>query len=284
MGTPKRKNRFKKKRPAARAKLRLRIGSGFRAMLASALLLGASAAFILAHDYFTQSRQFQARQIEVSGTQRLSRQQVLAIAGISEETNILAVNLTITRKRLLAQPWIADVTVSRKIPSGLIIRVREQQPLALMVMDAQEGFLMNVDGRIFSRQAPARAQALPRITGLSHADLPVDDQPSTAPFKAVMSLLALAERTDGPLSLGGIRRIHVDPEIGITVFTGEKNRAFKLGFGRYRQKSEALKKVLAQIRKEGRLENFQAVDLFDVDRIVITLASAVPSDTDTKEV
>jgi len=280
----KRKNRFKKKRQAARAKLRSRIGAGLRVLLGIAVLLGGSAAFILAHDYFTQTGQFKASRIEVTGNQRLSRQQVLEIAAIGEEANILSVNLATTRKRLLAEPWIAEATVSRKIPSGLVLQVREERALALMTMEAQEGFLINHEGRIFKRQDRTEQDGLPRITGLSHADLPVNGVPHSASYKAVMNLLALAGKSDGLLSLAGIRRIQVDREIGITVFVGESARAVKLGFGRYRQKCETLEKLMVRLKKEGRMEHVTAIDLFDIDRIVVTLASAGPSDEDNKEV
>jgi len=272
MVKPKRKNRFKKKPQAARAKLRSRIGSGLRILLGTAVLLGASAAFILAHDYFTQTGQFKASRVEVAGNQRLSRQQVLEIAGIGENANILAVNLAATRKRLLAQPWIAEATVSRKIPSELVVQVREEQALALMAMEAEEGFLINAEGRIFKREELRDRDGLPRITGLSHADLPVDGAPHTATYEAVLDLLALAGKTDGLLSLAGIHRIQVDREIGITIFAGENSRAIKLGFGRYRQKYEALEKLMVRLKKEDRLKNFTAIDLFDIDRIVVTLA------------
>lgn len=281
---PKRKNRFKKKRQAEGAKLRSRIGAGLRVLLGLAVLLGGSAAFILAYDCFTQSDQFTASRIEVLGNQQLSRQRVLEIAGIGGDVNILAVNLAAARKRLLAEPWIAEATVSRKIPSGLVLRIREERPLALMAMAADEGFLINAEGRIFKRQERPNPDGLPRITGLSHSDLPIDGAPHTAAYEAVMDLLALAGKTDGLLSLAGIRTIQVDREIGITVFIGENSRAIKLGFGRYRQKCEALEKLMARLKKEDRLEKFKAIDLFDVDRIVVTLALAGPSDADNKEV
>ena len=280
---PKRKNRFKQKHPANRAKLRSRIGAGLRIFLGIAAVAGVSAVFILAYDYFTQSGQFRARQIEVTGIQRLSRQQVLDAAGINEGANILAVNLATTRKRLLAQPWIAEATVSRKIPSGLVLRVREERPLAVMAMGADGGFLVNVDGRIFKRQPLGELEGLPQITGLTPADLPVAGRPSTKAFEAVMDLLTLAGKTGGPLSLAGIHRIHVDHEIGLTISAGEE-RAFKLGFGNYRQKCAALEKLMARIKRDSRLENFRTIDLFDVDRIVVTLASAAPCDADEKEV
>jgi hypothetical protein len=119
---------------------------------------------------------------------------------------------------------------------------------------------------------------------LSHADLPVAGQPATEAFEAVMRLLTLAKRSDGPLSLSSIRRIQVDREIGITAVIGEADRTVKLGFGQYRQKCSILKKIVAKMEKNSRLNMFRVIDLFDLDRIVVTLASAVPSDAGDKEV
>lgn len=284
MTKPKRKNRFKKKRTANRGELRCRIGSGLRVLAGLFFLASTSAAFILAHDCFTQADQFTARQIEVTGIRRLSREQVLDIAHIGKKANILSVNLATTRKRLLAEPWIAEATVSRKIPSGLAFHITEEQPLAFLEMEGGQGILINAEGRAFKRQGPGGADDLPRVQGLSHADLPVVGQPATEAFEAVMRLLNLAAASDGPLSLLSIRRIQVDREIGVSVAVGEANRAIKLGFGQYRQKCDMLKKLLAKMENDSRLNTFRVIDLFDLDRIVVTLASAVPSDADDKEV
>jgi cell division protein FtsQ len=284
MAKPKRKNRFKKKRTVNRDLLRSRIGSGLRVLAGLLFLAATSAAFILAHDYFTQADQFTARQIEVTGIRRLSREQVLDLAEIGRDTNILAVNLATTRKRLLAEPWIAEATVSRKIPSGLELHITEEQPLAFLEMEGGQGFLINAEGRAFKRQRPGGPDDLPRVQGLSDADLPVAGQPATEAFEAVMRLLNLAAASDGPLSLPFIRRIQVDREIGVTVAVGEANRTIKLGFGQYRRKCDMLKKLLAKIENDSRLKTFRVIDLFDLDRIVVTLASTVPSDADDKEV
>ena len=279
-----RKNRFKKNRQADRARLREGFGSVARTFAFVTALLVTSGAFILVHDYFTQTGHFQARQIEVTGNHRLTDQQVRDIAHVGPATNILAVNLTTTRKRLLADPWIADATVSRKIPSGLELHITEEQPLAFLEMEGGQGFLINAEGRAFKRQGPGGADDLPRVLGLSHADLPVAGQPVTEAFEAVIRLLTLAAASDGPLSLPFIRRIQVDREIGVTVAVGEANRTIKLGFGQYRRKCDILKKLLAKMEKDSRLNTFRVIDLFDLDRIVVTLASAVPSDADDKEV
>jgi cell division protein FtsQ len=279
-----RKNRFKKARKARRKAVRNRIIASARVVLGLLVLVAVSGGFVFVYDYFTQADHFQVRQIEVTGNRRLNRQQVLGTAGVGPRTNILALNLATTRKRLLADPWIAEATVSRKIPSGLQLHINEEQPLAMLDMGAGKGFLINVSGDVFHQQAPSGSQPLPLIQGLSYADLPVAEQPTAVAFVSVMNLLNLAMETNSPLPLSSIRRIHMDREIGATIYIREGQRAIRLGFGRYRQKCEALGQIMPRLRRDSRLRKYKVIDLFDVDRIVITLAAAGASDAIDKEV
>ena len=248
-------------------------------------LVAASGAFIFAYDFFTQTRHFQARQIVVSGMQRLSRQEVMALAGVELQTNILSVNLATTRKRLLADPWIAEATVSREIPSGLHIDIREEVPLALLDMGDGQGFLINAAGKVFKREDGSESSAMPRVEGLDHSDLPVSGQPASEAFRAVMTLLRLAGEKSNPLSLSGIRRIHMDREIGATLFSGDDERTVKLGFGHYQEKMEALGRLKITPEQGQPAGPVPVIDLFDVNRIVMTPAPVDPRPrSDRKEV
>ena len=263
--------------------MRDRVVLAAKGFLGALALVATSAAFIFAYDYFTQTRHFQVRQIVVTGMQRLSRLKVMEIAGVGLQTNILSVNLATTRKRLLADPWVAEATVSREIPSGLRMHIREEVPLALLDMGAGEGFLINPAGGVFKRWDGLVRDALPRVQGLDHADLPVSGMPASEAFEAVMTLFRLAGEKNSPLPLSGIRRIRMDREIGATVYTGENNRAVKLGFDRYREKCQALGQLMLRLSRDSRLTRYKAIDLFDVNRIVITLVSVDPSSSDHKE-
>jgi cell division protein FtsQ len=281
---PSRKNRFKTNRAVQRSLFRDRVVRAARIISGSLVLMAVSGSFIFAYDYFTQTRQFQVRRVEVTGQQRLTRQQVLELAGIGKQTNILAVNLTTTRKRLLANPWIADVTVSREIPSGLRFHIVEEKPLALLDMGSGDHFLINTVGTVFKRADDPDTSGLPRIEGLNHADLPVAGRPDTKAFKAVMTLFRLAGKKNSPMSLSDIRRIRMDRDIGATVVVGVENRAVKLGFDRYAEKIAVLERVMASLSRKGRLNHCRVIDLYDVNRIVITMGASGASGSDEEEV
>jgi cell division protein FtsQ len=277
---PTRKNRLKKNKQVRRAVWRQRTAFTAKTLLGLLVLAVVSAGFILVYDYFTQTPHFQARRIDVSGLQRLTQTQVLDIAGIGQRTNILSVNLVAARKRLLAQPWIAAATISREIPSVISIDIREETPLARLEMPGGQDFLINVAGEVFKRDNDPDSHGLPRVQGLNHGDLPVPGQPPSRAFSAVMALLRLAGEKDNPLPLASIRRIRMDREIGATVYTGEDDRVVKLGFGDYREKCAALGHLMARLDRDSRLVRYRIIDLFDVNRVVLSLAPADPAMSD----
>ncbi len=283
--TTTRKNRFKKKKkPLQLSKLKGRMVPAVRVVGMVVLLLGVSAGFIFVYDCFTQSDQFRARDIEVSGYRQMSRQQVLNIAGIDSQVNILALNLSKTRRRLLADPWIAEAEVSRQIPSGLMISIREEVPLALLIAGENQRFLLNTDGRVFKRQEGAEGTGWPRIEGLGLGDLPVAGKPDTRAFQGVLTLLTLAREKDNPLALTGVKRINMDRELGAIVHTRSLDRTIKFGFGSYRKKCRALRYLTKRMRGDNRLARSRVIDLNDVNRIVVTLAPSDENGTEKEEV
>ena len=281
---PTRKNRFKKKDVAriARVKGRFLFTLRMAGMITTLLLV--SVGFIFVYDLFMQSNQFRAREIEVNGNGRLNRQQVLDIAGIDSRTNILKLNLSTTRKRLLADPWIADAAVSRSIPSGLTVSIREEKPLAMLSMGEKQTFLLNTAGQVFKRPEGAEGATCPYVEGLSLVDLPVSDKPDTEAFRAVMTILDLAQRKSSPLSKAGIKRITMDRELGATVHTRLTGQAIKLGFGRYPEKCSALRYLTARMKQDSRLANCRIIDLQDINRIVITQSPSDESPLEKEEV
>ena len=105
---------------------------GFKLMAAVVAFAAVTGFFILIHEIVTQCDYFAAEKVTIEGTQRLTHEQVARQARVRTGDNILSVNLSLARKRLLAHPWIADAEVSREIPSRLIIRVKEHTVLAVV--------------------------------------------------------------------------------------------------------------------------------------------------------
>jgi cell division protein FtsQ len=275
---------------------------GIRTTLGLAILASVSFLFMLSHDIITQCDYFSAKDMVVSGTQRLSPKQILKQAQIHQGMNTLAVNLAIARKKLLAHPWIAEARIKREIPSQIHITITEHQPLAIVDLGRQ--FLINTDGMIFKEMETSDPNKLPIITGLRYSDIIIhglNKRPSSGkgnaakntnrqarsyPFEAVLEVLHLGQQAGCILPNRLIKRIRVDREIGLILYTSDTTREIKLGYNNFSQKYTVLKKVFF-ILSDGKLEKFSKfdrIDLNNLNRVVINPSGIESTVKDSKEV
>src|SRR5262249_6553185 len=82
-------------------------------------------------DAVAQHVGFQSAKISVEGAMRLSRADVLRIAGITESSTLFLADADATRARLLRNSWIADATVAKLYPDRLEITIVEKKPFAV---------------------------------------------------------------------------------------------------------------------------------------------------------
>lgn len=277
-----RKNYYRKSMAKRRQRIKDRLTSCVRILIGIAFLIASSFLFVLGHDVLTQCRFFQSHKISVYGNQRLSAQDILRQAQIDKETNVLSVNLSVLRKRLLAHTWICEAEVRRELPDGIQITIHEHQPLAVLKLGRH--LLINQQGDIFKAKNSGDPNDLPVITGLEYTDIHVPGQPWSTPFKAAMTILKLGRNTHGILPNQNIQRIHVDREIGITLYARNPQREIKLGFHNYSQKYKSLKYVLAHLRRHKRYSGFVSIDLNNISRIVAQPLRIESPSPDQKEV
>jgi cell division protein FtsQ len=238
--------------------------------------------FIFGYDLLTQSSYFKASQLTVFGHELLSERDVLEQAGLSTGINIFSVNLSTTRKLLLAHPWIAEAEVIRDIPSGISLRIQEHEPLA--VIDIKRKFLLNTQGEIFKEWKAADPVNLPVVYGLEFSDLNVGGTPYSQPFNAVMSVLKLGQKHGSVVANKQIRKIEIDKDIGLTIHVDSSLGAIKLGYNDYPSKFKRLQEILWYFKAGNRFENVKSIDLNNPDRIVVNINMEASSAVDQKEV
>lgn len=272
-----RKNYRKGQKPKAWRRLLARLALGFKVMAAVSAFAGVTVFFILVHEIVTQSDYFAAETITIEGNRRLTHEQVARQARVRAGDNILSVNLSKVRRRLLAHPWISEAEVIREIPSRLIIRIKEQTALA--VVDFGEKFLINLQGRIFKAWDPTEQPGLPVIKGLDVSDLevygrlassrPGESMPDSTPFRAVMQVLELGQQQGSILPNHLIRQINVDRQIGLTIHAFDHLKAISLGYSDYIRKYHMLAELFSYLKRQRSIFDFDRVDLNNLQRIVV---------------
>ena len=276
-----RENYYKNSLAKRRAKVIQRIIACFKIMAAVFLVAAMSIIFIFGYDLLTQCDYFRANSIIVKGTNRLSKNQIINHIGIDAGRNIFSINLSATRKRLLAHPWIADAEVRRELPDEINIRIKEHKPLA--IIDLSRKFLINNHGEIFKELAASDPGNLPVIIGLEFSDLDVSGKFRSIPFNAVMDVLQLGRKSGSIIPNRLLKVIRVDREIGITLYAFNGIKAIRLGYNNYPDKYERLKNVLFYMEKGDMFLDFDTIDLNNLDRIVVNPVRIESPATDYKE-
>ncbi len=295
-GRTARRNRSRRDGLEARARRRDRLFALFGAVAVAGFALGAGLFFLLVHDLLTRGDFFPARRIEVSGAERLAVREILATAGVQSGMNLLGLNLSAARRRLIAHPWIREAELRREIPSGLHIRVHEHRAIARVALGP--GFLLNAEGEIFKEAEPGDPPGLPEIEGLPVDELRPADRSAAAPFSlrrrllsfapeeprvpgrslsAVTAFLARAAAAGEVLPPQAIRRIRVDRQLGLTVLLHEGGRAIDFGWDDYDRKLERLADIQRFFRAHPEMVPFQRLDFTDPQRVLVGLETPTPA-------
>jgi len=275
-----RANRYKKRTVKNKQKRTLNLPFAHLLKITAGIFLTfvISISLIFAHDVLTQCDYFKVTEIKIEGTERLSNDTILAQAGISKENNILSASLPMTRARLIMHPWIADAEVVRELPSGILIKISEHKPFA--ILDLGRLFLINEYGEIFKEANTSDLTNMPVVKGLEYSDLNVAGESRSETLGAVMDVLKLNTRTGNMMfDLFSIDQIKVDREIGLTLHSKGPIKTVCIGFNNYANKYQRLKDVFCYLDKKSKLKTIDSIDLIRANRIVIrpgkTSATAV---------
>ncbi|MFW6134617.1 MAG: cell division protein FtsQ/DivIB [Elusimicrobiota bacterium] len=87
--------------------------------------------------------------VNIEGNKHLNNEGIINQGEIEPQTNLFHFNTENTRKNLLDNPWISDVSVKKIFPNQLNIELRERQPVLTISWD-DRFYLVNEKGVILS--------------------------------------------------------------------------------------------------------------------------------------
>lgn len=147
---------------------------------------------------------FNLARIEVQGGEVLTEEQVVRRSGLRPGINLFQTRLKEARKRLLEVPAVADVTLHRRLPDRVIIRVQERQPMAC-VAARNAHFTIDATGIAFRKDAkPPRG--LPLVTGMEAEPLQLGGRIDEERARALRAFMEAA--ADYPQR--GVPRVSID--------------------------------------------------------------------------
>jgi cell division protein FtsQ len=117
-----------------------------------------------ARDGAANAAGFRIVSVALAGQHHVSREEVLAAAGVTGTTSLLFLDVEQTRERLKTNPWIADATVLKLYPGELQIGIKEREAFALWQKDGQV-YVIADDGTVLEPYVSPRLIELPLVVG-----------------------------------------------------------------------------------------------------------------------
>ncbi len=115
-------------------------------------------------DQLANAAGFGIIEVGVSGNKHISRDDILRLAGVSDHTSLLFLDVADTRGKLEANPWIAHATVLKFYPDRLRVDVIERQAFALWQKDGKLS-VISADGTVLEPYLPGSFAGLPLVVG-----------------------------------------------------------------------------------------------------------------------
>jgi cell division protein FtsQ len=107
---------------------------------------------------------FRIVSIALAGNHHVSREEVLAIAGVTGTSSLLFLDVEQARERLKTNPWIADASVLKLYPGELQIAIKERLAFALWQKDGRVSVIAD-DGTVLEPFVAPSLIRLPLVVG-----------------------------------------------------------------------------------------------------------------------
>jgi len=219
--------------------------------------------FIYGYSYLLSTPYFEVREASVRGVKELTEKDILTLAAIPPQQNLLAVNTDVLVKRISANQWVKNIYVGRELPNRLVLEVRERIPIA-MVKQASDFYLMDSEGLVFKKLGKGDEVDLPILTGINNAE---KENPKL--LLSTLNLLKMISTSGRYNYLGAISEVNIDDVFGLSLLT-DAGLYLKLGMDDYENKLKQLNVVLADLEKRGLKKGYICADLCDITKITIS--------------
>lgn len=235
-----------------------------RGLVSMLMLLGIGGLiFRLVLSMLVNSDVFRLTDIKVIGNSKVETSRIVMKGGLEQGKSLLAMDVGHAEREISSLPWIDRVTVVKKWPSAVEVKIREQQPLALVNVDTGNGnelFYLNTKGKLVVPLEAGEDFDFPVITGAEKSSFAesggIADGDQVEP---AFRLLKLAARGNAILPIQAISEVHIDGERGVIVYLVDQ--PFPIYFGRDKMytKYYRLVKILERLYRKKRMEGITAI-------------------------
>ena len=230
-----------------------KLASGLAVVIGAALAVAWSA-----HHYALTSPRFAIHTVDLVGAKRSSLEQIKTDSGVSVGQNIFALDTDAAERKLLENPWISEVKVTRRLPSTLRVEVSEREASAVVAL-GERLYLVTPEGVPFKEVSAGDPFDMPLISGVSPENLQRDRKREIERIQTGLEVLRQFDRV--PLSrVYPPEEVHLADAGDVTLTCGKDGVTLELGTGPWRKKMLMAEEVVGELRKKGRTPGIVFLD------------------------
>jgi len=197
---------------------------------------------------------FELTEIVVTPTRHVRTGALLEAAGLKARVSLWRVDPAALVTRLEADPWVYRASVRREFPRRLVVRLVERRPAAILLLDAP--LYVDRTGVAFAPLGERDPLDLPLVTGIEAAIHRGETVYARHGIRRAIRLVDLMGEAGLPFR---VSEVHIDREIGVTVFPVSPPLALTFGWGNFPAKMARLSEVLDALA--GREAQIREIDL-----------------------
>jgi cell division protein FtsQ len=224
-----------------------------------------------AHRYAMTTPRFAVKKVDISGTRRKTDSEIVKLAGLERGQNIFALETAKAESKLLEDPWIRQVKITRELPNGLKIEIEEREAGAVAAI-GERLYLVTRAGEPFKQLEEGDPFDLPVVTGISAENLARDREREIERIALGLEILRHYDRV--PMSkIHPAQEVHVVPGGEIVLTVGGKNAiTLHLGTGPWRKKLLMAERVVGKLAGKGRVPGIVFLDnVAHPERVVVRM-------------
>ena len=227
----------------------------------------------VARRHILTSPRFAITAVDVSGNEHRSADAIVAESGLAVGANVFLADIDAVQAKIAADPWIAGVTVARRLPGTILVHVTERRAAALVALG--DTFLTTAEGEPFKKlepdDPPEDIADLPLVTGLRPESLTDDHDGTTRTIRRAIDLAAEFGRS--PLARRGqLEEVHVEADGSYALVVGKSAMQIVLGAPPFRRKLDQAARVVADLDRRGAKADAIMVDNDTrPDRVVVRM-------------
>lgn len=211
---------------------------------------------------------FQVESVKISGSSQFDDGEVLALIGITNHSNLVAVNKAEVAKMLTDTGWVRRVVVSKAYPNTLELEIVERKPIALILLHDGLHYFDRM-GVVFAAVKSGADLDFPVIHFVDESMLEAKGS-----LKNVTDLLKYTRNGNPALSIQNISQIIVDAKGDLTMYMADNPFPIQVGQTKMWQKYKRLTKVLGWLYKKKKFATVTAIDLeYFEGRVLVSFQS-----------